>query len=110
MGEELIGEYLLWNLNQNEKTMYRKKYSLGVSNDAIESYETLLSGIARCIGGTSHQGALNRDRAAKKFLFDYRRGKLGSITLDELKPVVDSTASPISSTDATASSNKLLKE
>lgn len=83
MGEELIGEYLLWHLNKNGLVSYRKKYNLGVSEEPIQSYETLLSGIARSIGGMANQGELNRNRAAKKFLFDYRNGKLGALTLDD---------------------------
>lgn len=88
IGEELIGEYLLWHLNKNKLVSYRKKYNLGVSGEPIHSFETVLSGIARSIGGLVSQGELNRNRAAKKFLFDYRNGKLGALTLDDPPPSI----------------------
>ena len=84
VGEELIGEYLLWNFNQNGQYLYKKKYALGTVQSPIESYETVLRGIGRAIGSLHHKGQLDRDRAAKKFISDYRSGKLGQMTLDVL--------------------------
>lgn len=85
MGEELIGEYLLWNLNENKQYLYRKRYALGAPDSPISSYEALLRGIGRSIGAIGNRGDIfDRTRAAKKFITDYRSGKLGKMTLDPL--------------------------
>ena len=57
---------------------------MGTSKEIISSYDMVVNGIARSIGGLSKQGAMNRNRAAKKFLFDFRKGKLGRVTLDAI--------------------------
>jgi ribosome biogenesis GTPase A len=76
----LIGDYLLWMYNATQNYSYSERYGAGV----CQNFEELSSIIAKTIGGLTQKGKWDHNRAARRFLADFRTGKLGPITLDLL--------------------------
>ena len=80
VGEELIGDYLLYKLNSIGNQKYTKHYSIPPTNEFGE----LIRCIGTSIGALNANGSINRNRAAIKFIQDFRKGHLGLCLLDSI--------------------------
>ena len=79
VGEELLADYLLYNLNQNEKYEYVDRFQLpGPSDDIYE----VLPAVATRIGALLPGGEKNLEAAARHMLQKYRSGALGAFVLE----------------------------
>ncbi|KAF7725521.1 Mitochondrial GTPase [Apophysomyces ossiformis] len=78
--EQVMADYLLYRLNGFGALDYTNWYGIGPTNDVHE----LLEGVARRIGAIVKGGELDLNMAAKFFLKQYRTGKLGRFTLDDV--------------------------
>jgi ribosome biogenesis GTP-binding protein YlqF len=82
--EQIMVDYLLYRLNQFGNYDYATQYRL--PNGPTNDYNLLLESIARRIGAVVKGGELDLTMAAKYFLKQYRLGKLGRYTLDDVSP------------------------
>ncbi|PHZ15855.1 GTPase [Rhizopus microsporus ATCC 52813] len=81
--EQVMADYLLYRLNEFHAHDYVNWFKLErPTNDVNE----LLEGVARRIGAIVKGGELDLTMAAKFFLKQYRTGKLGQFTLDDVSP------------------------
>ena len=80
VGEELLADYALWTLNRTGNLRYVNRYQLSAPNDDIE---VVLPAIAKRVGALGAGGVPDTDRAARHFLRDLRKGKLGSLVLED---------------------------
>jgi ribosome biogenesis GTPase A len=82
--EQVMVDYLLYRLNQFGSYDYATQYRLpdGPTND----YNLLLESVARRIGAVVKGGELDLTMAAKYFLKQFRLGKFGRYTLDDVSP------------------------
>jgi ribosome biogenesis GTP-binding protein YlqF len=81
--EQVMADYLLYRLNEFHADSYVDWYRLPEPTNDID---VLLEGVARRIGAVVKGGELDPTMAAKFFLKQYRTGKLGLYTLDDLSP------------------------
>lgn len=92
VGEEVIADYLLYTLNQQEQFRYVEHYGLDGPCDNIE---TVLKKIAQHVGKTSRIRVLtgtgtvivkspNYNAAASHFIYTFRKGSLGKVMLDQV--------------------------
>ncbi|KAG0166523.1 Mitochondrial GTPase [Apophysomyces sp. BC1015] len=80
--EQVMADYLLYRLNGFEAYDYASWYRIEPTNDVHQ----LLEGVARRIGAIVKGGELDLNMAAKFFLKQYRMGKFGRFTLDDVEP------------------------
>ncbi|KAL1914523.1 uncharacterized protein VTP21DRAFT_8237 [Calcarisporiella thermophila] len=88
--ESLLADYLLWRLNQFENYSYIDKLNLPI--DPTDNLEEFLPALAKRIGAIRRGGELDLSAAARFFLQQYRAGKLGRHTLDDIHPAWFSSA------------------
>ncbi|KAF9978896.1 Mitochondrial GTPase [Modicella reniformis] len=81
--ERVIVDYLLYQLNQAQDYSYMNLYNIEEATDDIEVF---LPQVAKYIGALKKKGAYNLGPAAQFLLKQYRLGKLGSFTLDDISP------------------------
>uniref|UniRef100_A0A8C5QCC5 Mitochondrial GTPase 1 n=1 Tax=Leptobrachium leishanense TaxID=445787 RepID=A0A8C5QCC5_9ANUR len=90
VGEDIMADYLLYMLNQNNLYSYVEKYAL---DGPCQDIESLLKKIAIKLGKTQKVKAItgignvnitvpNYSAAAYDFIRSYRRGEFGQMTLD----------------------------
>lgn len=81
--EQVMADYLLYRLNELGDFSYVDWFKLaGPTNSSLE----LLEGVARRVGAVVKGGELELTMAAKFFIKQYRAGKLGLHTLDDVSP------------------------
>ena len=76
LDDELIGDYVLFKLNQEKVFNYVNRYNLP-GKRPTNSIHDLLVAVENRLGLTN-----NRVGAVEKFLSDFREGRLGKLTLD----------------------------
>ncbi|KAF9961291.1 Mitochondrial GTPase [Mortierella alpina] len=81
--EEVIADYLLFQLNQAEDYSYVKLYNVAEPTDDIKIF---LPQVAKYIGALKKGGEYNLAAAAQFLIKQYRLGKLGKFTLDDIRP------------------------
>ncbi|KAF9288698.1 Mitochondrial GTPase [Mortierella alpina] len=81
--EEVIADYLLFQLNQAEDYSYVKLYNVAEPTDDIKVF---LPQVAKYIGALKKGGEYNLAAAAQFLIKQYRLGKLGKFTLDDIRP------------------------
>ncbi|KAG0302528.1 Mitochondrial GTPase, partial [Dissophora globulifera] len=81
--EEVIADYLLFQLNQAKNYSYTTLYKVKEPTDDIRVF---LPQIAKYIGALKKGGEYNLPAAAQFLIKQYRLGKLGRLTLDDLRP------------------------
>ncbi|KAF9575581.1 Mitochondrial GTPase [Mortierella alpina] len=81
--EEVIADYLLFQLNQAEDYSYVKLYKVAEPTDDIKVF---LPQVAKYIGALKKGGEYNLAAAAQFLIKQYRLGKLGKFTLDDIRP------------------------
>ncbi|KAG0236046.1 Mitochondrial GTPase [Actinomortierella wolfii] len=81
--EEVIVDYLLYQLNQVQDFRYVQLYNVREPTDDIREF---LPQVAKYIGALKKGGEYNLPLAAQFLLKQYRQGKLGRHTLDDLSP------------------------
>ncbi|KAF9167334.1 Mitochondrial GTPase [Actinomortierella ambigua] len=81
--EEVIVDYLLYRLNQEQDFGYVQMYNLQEPTDDVREF---LPQVAKYIGALKKGGEYNLPLAAQFLLKQYRQGKLGRHTLDNLSP------------------------
>ncbi|ORX60517.1 GTPase [Hesseltinella vesiculosa] len=81
--EQVMVDYLLFELNRRQAFDYVDWFRLPDSQPTND-VQVLLDAVARRIGAFSKGGILEPNMAAKFFLKQYRTGKLGLFTLDDL--------------------------
>ncbi|KAF9426773.1 Mitochondrial GTPase [Podila epigama] len=81
--EVVIADYLLFQLNQAQDYGYLKLYNIKEPTDDINKF---LPQVARYIGALKKGGELNLPAAAQFLIKQYRLGKLGRFTLDDIRP------------------------
>ncbi|KAF9978973.1 Mitochondrial GTPase [Actinomortierella ambigua] len=81
--EEVIVDYLLYRLNQERDFGYVQMYNLQEPTDNVREF---LPQVAKYIGALKKGGEYNLPLAAQFLLKQYRLGKLGRHTLDDLSP------------------------
>jgi ribosome biogenesis GTPase A len=75
---ELVCDYLLFKLNRESAFTYVNRYSMP-NRRPVDSVHDLISGIM------NRMKILDRNTACSVFLRDFRDGKLGELTFDELE-------------------------
>lgn len=89
--EELVAEYLLYLLNLHHYDNYPAdsipsyQVALGLPPQPINSLPELLEALARRLGTLRKGGEADTDAALVYFLKAFREGKLGRMTMDELR-------------------------
>ncbi|KAF9581067.1 Mitochondrial GTPase [Lunasporangiospora selenospora] len=81
--EEVIADYLLFMLNQQQDHSYMTLYNIKEPTDNIHEF---LPQVAKYIGALKRGGELNLSAAAQFLIKQYRIGKLGRFTLDDICP------------------------
>ncbi|CAG8546976.1 12496_t:CDS:2 [Acaulospora colombiana] len=81
--EEVMADYLLWRLNHFGNFSYVEKFKLSGPTDDIHS---LLPAIAKHIGALHKYGEYNLQQSSMFFIKQYRNGKYGRYTLDDVSP------------------------
>ncbi|KAG0002867.1 Mitochondrial GTPase [Entomortierella chlamydospora] len=81
--EEVIADYLLFQLNQAQDYSYLKLYNIKEPTDDIRVF---LPQVAKYIGALKKGGEYNLTAAAQFLIKQYRLGKLGRFTLDDIQP------------------------
>ncbi|KAK3847636.1 MAG: P-loop containing nucleoside triphosphate hydrolase protein [Linnemannia gamsii] len=81
--EEVIADYLLFQLNQAQDYGYVKLYNIQEPTDDIKVF---LPQVAKYIGALKKGGEYNLPAAAQFLVKQYRLGKLGRFTLDDIRP------------------------
>ncbi|ORZ26253.1 P-loop containing nucleoside triphosphate hydrolase protein [Lobosporangium transversale] len=81
--EEVIADYLLFQLNQAQDYSYMKLYNIQEPTDDIKVF---LPQVAKYIGALKRGGEYNLAAAAQFLIKQYRLGKLGRYTLDDIRP------------------------
>ncbi|KAG0055821.1 Mitochondrial GTPase [Linnemannia elongata] len=81
--EEVIADYLLFQLNQAQDYSYAKLYNVKEPTDDIKVF---LPQVAKYIGALKKGGEYNLPAAAQFLVKQYRLGKLGRFTLDDIRP------------------------
>ncbi|KAG0057351.1 Mitochondrial GTPase [Gryganskiella cystojenkinii] len=81
--EEVIADYLLFQLNQQQDFRYLDLYNIKEPTDDIREF---LPQVAKYIGALKKGGEYNLPAAAQFLLKQYRLGKLGHWTLDDIRP------------------------
>ncbi|KAK3837155.1 MAG: P-loop containing nucleoside triphosphate hydrolase protein [Linnemannia elongata] len=81
--EEVIADYLLFQLNQAQDYSYVKLYNIKEPTDDIKVF---LPQVAKYIGALKKGGEYNLPAAAQFLVKQYRLGKLGRFTLDDIRP------------------------
>ncbi|CAO3568237.1 unnamed protein product [Mortierella alpina] len=81
--EEVIADYLLFQLNQAQDYSYVKLYNIEEPTDDIKVF---LPQVAKYIGALKKGGEYNLAAAAQFLIKQYRLGKLGKFTLDDIRP------------------------
>jgi len=89
IGEIIIADYLLFSLNRLRSTIYVGEYGLREPSDDINVVLSFISNNLGC----------DKSGAAKHFIAKYRKGELGSFTLDQVPPPPPPTPSEIKSTN-----------
>ncbi|KAK3815435.1 MAG: P-loop containing nucleoside triphosphate hydrolase protein [Benniella sp.] len=79
--EEVIVDYLLFQLNQRQDYSYMQLYNIKEPTDDIRVF---LPQVAKYIGALKKGGEYNLAAAAQFLLKQYRIGKLGRFTLDDI--------------------------
>ncbi|RIA85692.1 P-loop containing nucleoside triphosphate hydrolase protein [Glomus cerebriforme] len=79
--EEVMADYLLWRLNNFGNFSYVEKFKLSGPTDDINF---LLPAISKRIGALQKHGEYNLKTAATFFIKQYRNGKYGKYTLDDI--------------------------
>ncbi|CAH1763308.1 13378_t:CDS:2 [Entrophospora sp. SA101] len=79
---EIVADYLLWRLNKFGNFSYVENYKLKGNTDDINQ---LLPSIAKRIGALHKQGEYDLRHAASFFIKQYRDGKFGNYTLDDVE-------------------------
>ncbi|CAG8504355.1 3543_t:CDS:2 [Ambispora gerdemannii] len=80
---EVMADYLLWRLNQFGNFSYVEKFKLPGPTDDIN---ILLQAIGKRIGALQKGGAVDLNNSAMFFVKQYRQGKYGRYTLDDVSP------------------------
>ncbi|KAI8978561.1 P-loop containing nucleoside triphosphate hydrolase protein [Pilobolus umbonatus] len=83
--EQVMADYLLFRLNQFGAYGYAEWFRLP-NNQPTNDINELLEGVAKRIGAIVKGGELDLTMAAKFFIKQYRTGKLGQYTLDDVSP------------------------
>ncbi|KAF9925954.1 Mitochondrial GTPase [Linnemannia zychae] len=81
--EEVIADYLLFRLNQAQDYSYMKLFNIKEPTDDINVF---LPQVAKYIGALKKGGEYNIPAAAQFLVKQYRLGKLGKFTLDDIQP------------------------
>ncbi|KAF9400285.1 Mitochondrial GTPase [Mortierella sp. AD011] len=81
--EEVIADYLLFQLNKAQNYSYLKLYNIKEPTDDIRVF---LPQVAKYIGALKKGGEYNLTAAAQFLIKQYRLGKLGRFTLDDIQP------------------------
>ncbi|KAF9191301.1 Mitochondrial GTPase [Haplosporangium sp. Z 767] len=81
--EEVIADYLLFRLNQAQDYSYMTLYNIKEPTDDIRVF---LPQVAKYIGALKKGGECNLALAAQFLIKQYRLGKLGRFTLDDVRP------------------------
>ncbi|KAG0257027.1 Mitochondrial GTPase [Mortierella polycephala] len=81
--EEVIADYLLFQLNQAQDYSYMELYNIKEPTDDIKVF---LPQVAKYIGALKKGGEYNLATAAQFLVKQYRLGKLGKFTLDDIRP------------------------
>ncbi|KAG0362368.1 Mitochondrial GTPase [Gamsiella multidivaricata] len=81
--EEVIADYLLFQLNQAQDYRYVELYNIKEPTDNIQEF---LPQVAKYIGALKKGGEYNLTMAAQFLVKQYRLGKLGRHTLDDIDP------------------------
>ncbi|KAF9436967.1 Mitochondrial GTPase [Entomortierella beljakovae] len=81
--EEVIADYLLFQLNQVRDYSYMGLYNVKEPTDDIRVF---LPQVAKYIGALKKGGEYNLPAAAQFLVKQYRLGKLGRLTLDDIRP------------------------
>lgn len=76
-----MADFILYNLNRRNMFEYAFLYNLKCPSDDIEE---VLTGISKKINAWGAEGEPDLYKAAVQFVRDFREGKLGRITLDEI--------------------------
>ncbi|KAI8086445.1 P-loop containing nucleoside triphosphate hydrolase protein [Halteromyces radiatus] len=83
--EQIMVDYILYELNRRQAYDYSSWYRLP-DNQPTNDVNDLLTGVAHRIGAVVKGGELDMTMAAKFFLKQFRLGKLGRYTLDDVTP------------------------
>ncbi|KAI9483057.1 MAG: P-loop containing nucleoside triphosphate hydrolase protein [Benjaminiella poitrasii] len=83
--EQVMADYILYRLNEFGAYDYATWFNLP-DHQPTNSIDDLLKGVAKRIGAIAKGGELDLTLAAKFFLKQYRAGKLGQFTLDDVSP------------------------
>ncbi|KAI8380949.1 P-loop containing nucleoside triphosphate hydrolase protein [Radiomyces spectabilis] len=83
--EQVMADYLLFRLNQFEAYDYASWFRLP-NGEPTNDAQVLLESVARRIGAIVKGGELDLTMAAKFFIKQYRLGKFGRFTLDNVTP------------------------
>ncbi|KAF0488211.1 P-loop containing nucleoside triphosphate hydrolase protein [Gigaspora margarita] len=81
--EEIMADYLLWRLNNFGNFSYVEKFKLSHPTDSIEF---LLPEISKRIGALQKYGEYDLNKSAIFFIKQFRNGKYGRYTLDDVSP------------------------
>lgn len=81
--EQVMVDYILFELNRRNAYDYCSWYRM---DEPTNNVDELLDGVARRIGAIVKGGHLDMTMAAKFFLKQFRLGKLGRYTLDDISP------------------------
>lgn len=83
VGFQLLADYLLYNLNLKGNQQFKDFYRISTESET-ESLKTFLPIAAKRIGALVPGGEFDLERASAHFVRQFRLGKFGRITLDEL--------------------------
>lgn len=81
LGDESMADYILFLLNQRKMYKYAELYKLPRPSDDIQE---VLQGICKYLNAYEAGGEFNLTKAARRIVSDYRSGKLGKLTLDDV--------------------------
>ncbi|KAG0243748.1 Mitochondrial GTPase [Mortierella sp. GBA43] len=81
--EGVIADYLLYQLNLAQDYSYTKLYNI---NEPTDDIQVFLPQVAKYIGALKKGGEYNLATTAQFLLKQYRIGKLGRFTLDDISP------------------------
>ncbi|CAO3638220.1 unnamed protein product [Cunninghamella blakesleeana] len=82
--EQVMVDYILYILNQHERYDYASWYNLPNDHQPTNDVSILLDSVAKRIGAIVKGGKYDLTMAAKFFLKQFRLGKLGRFTLDDI--------------------------
>lgn len=79
VGVDVLAEYMLHVLNRMKSTRYVRAFNL---DSPTEDIDVLFQKVLRCSGGIGKSMEVQRERAGKYLLEQFRTGKFGVFTLD----------------------------